>query len=114
MTTLHPMKDILIIKMDKASQPKTAAGIITEVQEEECRTRGVVIAAGPGTYREGKWCPVEITVGAHVVFRDSYSIMREKIDGEEFLLMPETELVAVIDEAGQMDAPSSTDEGASA
>ena len=105
MTTLHPMTDYLLVKRDESSQPKSAAGIITEVQEEECRTRGVVLATGPGAYRDGRFCPVDIEVGTHVVFRDSYAIIKEKVHGEEFLLMPVTELVAVIDD--EVSAPAS-------
>lgn len=96
MTTLHPLRDFLVIKQDEAAQPSTAAGIITEVQKEDQRTRGVVVSKGPGVTREGKFVKTEIEVGTHIVFRDSFLLQREKIDGEEFIMMPETEVIGVL------------------
>lgn len=108
MTTLHPLRDYLLVKRDEAAQPKSAAGIITEVQEEVVRTRGVVLAVGPGDYRDGQFHKVDIEPGAHVVFRDSFAIIKETVDGTEYLLMPVGELVGILEASP---SSSTTEEG---
>lgn len=98
MSTLHPLQDYLLIKRDESVEPTTAGGIIMEPGKEVQRTRGTVVSVGPGTWREGQFRKVEIEVGTHVVFKDGFLTQKEKVDGVEYLLIPETEIIGVLSE----------------
>lgn len=101
MSSLHPMRDYLLVKRDEAEEATSQAGIITAMEKELPRTRGVVLKVGPGAWREGQFHKTQVAVGSHIVFRDSFQVVKEKVDGVEYLLMPETEVIALLDDVNE-------------
>ena len=79
-------------------EEKTAGGIIIPDTAKEKPQEGEVVAVGPGGRDEnGKLIPIDIQVGDRVLF-GKWSGTEVKIDGEELLIMKETDIMGIIDE----------------
>ena len=75
---------------------KTAGGIIIPDTAKEKPSQGEVIAVGPGGRDEaGKLIPIDIKVGDRVLF-GKWSGTEVKIDGEELLIMKESDIMGVL------------------
>jgi chaperonin GroES len=92
-TPLHDR--VLIARLDEGEQQ--VGGIIIPDTAREKPQRGTVIAVGKGKLREdGGLTPLDVKVGDTVLF-GKYSGQDIKIDGEDFLIMKEDEVLGVID-----------------
>ena len=92
-TPLHDR--VLIARLDEGEQQ--VGGIIIPDTAREKPQRGTVIAAGKGKLREdGGLTPLDVKVGDTILF-GKYSGQDIKIDGEDFLIMKEDEVLGVID-----------------
>ncbi len=79
-------------------QEKTAGGIIIPDTAKEKPSQGEVIAVGPGGRDEaGKLIPIDLKVGDRVLF-GKWSGTEVKIDGEELLIMKESDVMGVIEQ----------------
>jgi chaperonin GroES len=85
-----PLHDRVIIKA-AAAEEKTAGGIIIPDTAKEKPQRGVVIAAGPGKKDE----PVTVKVGDTVLY-GKYSGTEVEIEGDDFLIMRESDILAIV------------------
>lgn len=95
MTSLKPLADRVVIKPSPAEE-KTKGGIIVPDTAKEKPVWGEVIAAGPGrTTEEGKHIPMEVKVGDKVLY-GKYSGTEITIDGEEMLIMRESDIFALM------------------
>jgi chaperonin GroES len=95
MTSLKPLADRVVIKPSPAEE-KTKGGIIVPDTAKEKPVWGEVIAAGPGrTTEEGKHVPMEVKVGDKVLY-GKYSGTEITIDGEEMLIMRESDIFALM------------------
>ncbi|MBI2620414.1 MAG: co-chaperone GroES [Ignavibacteriales bacterium] len=95
MTTLKPLADRVVIK-PSAAEEKTKGGIIVPDTAKEKPVWGEVLAAGPGrTTDEGKHIPMEVKVGDKVLY-GKYSGTEITIDGEEMLIMRESDIFALM------------------
>lgn len=95
MTNLKPLADRVVIKPSPAEE-KTKGGIIVPDTAKEKPVWGEVIAAGPGrTTEEGKHVPMEVKVGDKVLY-GKYSGTELTIDGEELLIMRESDIFALM------------------
>lgn len=95
MTTLKPLADRVVIKPSPAEE-KTKGGIIVPDTAKEKPVWGEVLAAGPGrTTDEGKHIPMEVKVGDKVLY-GKYSGTEITIDGEEMLIMRESDIFALM------------------
>ncbi|MEX1276196.1 MAG: co-chaperone GroES [Bacteroidota bacterium] len=93
MTPLKPLADRVVVKPSEAEE-KTKGGIIVPDTAKEKPVWGDVIAAGPGRYSEdGKHIPMEVKVGDRVLY-GKYSGTEVTIDGEELLIMRESDIFA--------------------
>ncbi len=93
---IRPLGDRILIKEDSESkEEKTASGIIIPVsaQEDKGGRRGVVITFGPGRVDDGVLVPVNVKAGDKVLFQWGDKI---QVDGEEYYLVKESEILAVI------------------
>jgi len=88
--SITPLHDRVIIKPAEA-ETKTAGGIIIPDTAKEKPQRGTVIAAGPGKKDE----PVTVQAGDMVLY-SKYAGTEINIDGEELLIMRESDLLAII------------------
>jgi chaperonin GroES len=93
----RPLHDRVVVKRIDAEE-KTAGGIIIPDTAKEKPSQGEVIAVGPGGRDEaGKLIPIDIKVGDRVLF-GKWSGTEVKIDGEELLIMKESDIMGVIEE----------------
>lgn len=94
---IRPLSDRVLIKEQsvKAGETTTKSGIIIPVSthEDKSTKRGTVIAVGPGKYESGTHVPMSLQIGDTVLFQWGDQI---KVDGEEYYLVRESEIMAVI------------------
>ena len=94
----RPLHDRLVVKRIDAEE-KTAGGIIIPDTAKEKPQQGEVVAVGPGGRDEtGKLIPVDVEAGDRVLF-GKYSGTEVKIDGVEYLIMKESDIMGVLVEA---------------
>ena len=95
---VRPLHDrILVQRLDEGEQK--IGGIIIPDTAKEKPQQGKVIAAGSGkTNDDGKRIPLDVTAGDTILF-GKYSGQEIKLDGQEYLIMKEDEVLA-ISEAG--------------
>jgi chaperonin GroES len=87
---IKPLADRVVIKPLEA-QEKTVSGIIIPDSAKEKPQRGTVVAAGPGTKDE----KMEVKVG-DVVLYGKYAGTEINIDGKDYLIMKQTDILAVV------------------
>jgi chaperonin GroES len=94
-TKFRPLHDRLVVKRIEADQ-KSAGGIIIPDTAKEKPSQGEVIAVGPGARDEsGKLVPLDVKVGDKVLF-GKWSGTEVKLDGEDLLIMKESDIMGVI------------------
>lgn len=92
---IRPLHDRVIIKRLE-SERTTASGIVIPDNAAEKPDQGEVVAVGPGRRDEaGKLIEMSVKVGDRVLF-GKYSGQSVKIDGEEFLVMREEDIMGVL------------------
>ena len=92
----RPLHDRVVIRRIEGDD-KTKGGIIIPDTVKEKPQEGEVVAVGPGGRDEsGKLTPVELKPGERVLF-GKWSGTEVKIDGEELLIMKETDVMGVIE-----------------
>ncbi|EAQ32186.1 MULTISPECIES: co-chaperone GroES [Idiomarina] len=92
---LRPLHDRVIIKRIEV-EAKSAGGIVLTGSAAEKSTRGEVVAVGNGRILEsGEVRPLDVKVGDKVLFNEGYGVKTEKIDGEEYLIMSESDILAI-------------------
>ena len=92
---LKPLADRVVVKPSVAEE-KTKGGIIVPDTAKEKPVWGTVIAAGPGKVSdEGKLITPEVKVGDSVLY-GKYSGTEVTIDGEELLIMRESDIFAIM------------------
>ena len=93
----RPLHDRVVVKRIDAEE-KSAGGIIIPDTAKEKPSQGEVIAVGPGGRDEaGKLIPIDVKVGDRVLF-GKWSGTEVKIDGQELLIMKESDIMGIIDE----------------
>ncbi len=91
----RPLHDRIVIKRIEA-EAKTAKGIIIPDNAKEKPQEGEVIAVGPGGRDEsGKLTPIDVRAGDRVLF-GKWSGTEVKIDGDEYLIMKESDVMGVL------------------
>jgi len=93
---IRPLHDRVIVqRLDEGEQ--TFGGIIIPDSAKEKPQRGKVIAAGNGKVSDdGTRVPLDVKAGDVILF-GKYTSQEVKLDGEEYLIMREDEVLAVID-----------------
>jgi chaperonin GroES len=93
---IRPLHDRLIVRrLDEGEQK--VGGIIIPDSAREKPQQGEVIAAGVGAInKEGKRVPLDVKAGDRILF-GKYTSQEVKLNGEEYLIMREDEVLAVID-----------------
>jgi chaperonin GroES len=95
---VRPLHDRIIVQRLEEGEQKVG-GIIIPDSAKEKPQQGKVIAAGAGkTKDDGKRQPLDVKAGDTILF-GKYSGQEIKLDGEEYLIMREDEVLAVIDDA---------------
>ncbi|MDB9917002.1 co-chaperone GroES [Pseudomonadales bacterium] len=93
---IRPLQDRVVVRRME-EETKSAGGIVLPGSAAEKPSRGEVLAVGPGKKKEdGGLVPVDLKVGDKVLF-GQYSGSTVKVDGEELLIMSESEVFGVIE-----------------
>jgi chaperonin GroES len=94
-TKFRPLHDRVVVKRIEADL-KTKGGIIIPDSAQEKPSQGEIIAVGPGGRDEaGKLIPIDLKVGNTVLF-GKWSGTEVKLDGEELLIMKESDIMGVV------------------
>ncbi|MGA7311587.1 MAG: co-chaperone GroES [Pseudolabrys sp.] len=94
-TKFRPLHDRVVVRRINAEE-KTKGGIIIPDTAKEKPQEGEVIALGPGGRDEsGKLIPIDVKPGSRVLF-GKWSGTEVKLDGEELLIMKESDIMGVI------------------
>jgi chaperonin GroES len=97
-TEIRPLHDRIIVQRIEEGEQKVG-GIIIPDSAKEKPQQGKVIAVGKGKVeKDGKVTPLDVKVGDTILF-GKYSGQEIKIDGEDYLIMREDEVLAVLDSA---------------
>ena len=93
----RPLHDRVVLKRIEA-ESKTSGGIIIPDTAKEKPQQGEVVAVGPGGRDEvGKLIPIDLKAGDRVLF-GKWSGTEVKIDGVEYLIMKESDVMGVLTE----------------
>lgn len=94
---IRPLHDRVIVKR-KDAESKSAGGIVLMGSAAEKSTRAEVIAVGNGRILEsGEVRALDVKVGDQVIFSEGYGVKTEKIDGEEVLILSESDILAIVE-----------------
>ena len=95
----RPLHDRVLVRRIDAEE-KTAGGIIIPDTAKEKPQEGEIVAAGPGGRNEqGQLTPIDVKPGDRVLF-GKWSGTEVKIDGQDYLIMKESDLLGVVDKTG--------------
>ena len=93
-TIFRPLHDRVVVK--RYREEKTKGGIIIPDSAKEKPSQGQVVAVGPGGRDEaGKLIPIDLKAGDTVLF-GKWSGTEVKLDGEELLIMKESDIMGVL------------------
>ncbi|MBO8158269.1 MAG: co-chaperone GroES [Thermosyntropha sp.] len=93
---IQPLGDRLVIKVAEVKEEKTKSGLYVPDTAKEKPQEGEVVAVGPGARDEkGERIPMDVNVGDKIIF-SKYAGTEVKIDGEEYLILSERDVLAVI------------------
>jgi chaperonin GroES len=92
----RPLHDRVVVRRITAEE-KTTGGIIIPDTAKEKPMEGEVIAAGPGARNEqGSLVALDVKAGDHILF-GKWSGTEVKIDGEELMIMKESDVMGIVD-----------------
>jgi chaperonin GroES len=98
---IRPLYDRIVVKRLEAGDEKTASGLIIPDSAKEKPQEGEVVAVGQGKRNdEGKLIPLDVKAGDRILF-GKYSGSDIKVDGNEYMIMREDEVLGVIEGAGK-------------
>jgi len=93
---IRPLADKVLVERIEAEE-KTAGGIVLPDNAKEKPKRGVIVAAGDGkVLDDGTRQSLQVKKGDEVLFT-SYAGTDVKVDGDEYLIMDESDIMAVIE-----------------
>jgi chaperonin GroES len=94
----RPLHDRVVVRRITAEE-KTTGGIIIPDTAKEKPMEGEIVAVGPGARDEnGKVQPLDVKAGDRILF-GKWSGTEVKIEGEELLIMKESDIMGIIEEA---------------
>lgn len=92
---LKPLCDRVVLKQ-LAAEETTKSGIVLPTQAKEKPQEAEVVAVGPGGIVDGKEVKMEVSVGDKVIY-SKYAGTEVKLDGEEFIIVRQSDIVAVVE-----------------
>ena len=92
---LVPLGDRVVLKQLEAEET-TKSGIVLPGQSKEKPQQAEVVAVGPGGMVDGKEVKMEVKVGDNVIY-SKYSGTEVKLDEEEFIVVKQNDILAVIE-----------------
>ena len=92
---LVPLGDRVVLKQLVAEET-TKSGIVLPGQNKEKPQQAEVIAVGPGGVIDGKEVKMQVKVGEKVIY-SKYAGTEVKLDGEEFIIVKQNDVIAVVE-----------------
>ena len=97
----RPLHDRVVVRRIDAEE-KTSGGIIIPDTAKEKPQQGEIVAAGPGARNErGELVPLDLKAGDRILF-GKWSGTEVKIDGEDLLIMKESDVLGILEQAGSL------------
>ncbi|WKY45933.1 co-chaperone GroES [Eubacteriaceae bacterium ES2] len=93
--SLKPLGDKVVVKV-KAEEVKTSSGIVLPGSAQEKPQQGIVIAVGSGEIVDGKKVPLDVKVDDEIIY-SKYSGSEIKIGNEEFLIIRQSDILAIVE-----------------
>ena len=93
---LKPLGDRVVLKQLEAEET-TKSGIVLPGQAQEKPQQAEVVAVGPGTVVDGEKVVMEVKVGDKVIY-SKYAGTDVKLDDEEFVVVRQNDIVAIVEE----------------
>ncbi|MCG8539247.1 MAG: co-chaperone GroES [Clostridia bacterium] len=91
---IKPLGDRVVIKKLEAEE-KTKSGIVLPSQAKEQPQMAEIVAVGPGGMVDGKEVTMEVKAGDKVIF-SKYAGTEIKYDGEEYTILRQSDLLAIV------------------
>ncbi|NMB24084.1 MAG: co-chaperone GroES [Firmicutes bacterium] len=91
---IKPLGDRVVVKVVEQEE-KTKSGIVLPDTAKEKPQEGEVMAVGPGRYENGTLIPMHVKQGDRVLFA-KYAGTEVKLDGEEYLIMRESDVLGIV------------------
>jgi chaperonin GroES len=91
---LSPLADRVVVKAMEETETMRGGLYIPDTAKEKPQ-QGEVIAVGPGRFEEGKRVPMDVKAGDKVLY-GKYSGTEVGIDGEQYLILRESDVLAVV------------------
>ena len=93
-TKVSPLADRVVVKALEETEQMRGGLYIPDTAKEKPK-QGEIVAVGPGRFDEGKRVPMDVKVGDKVLY-GKYSGTEVTIDGEQLLILRESDVLAVI------------------
>lgn len=93
--TIKPLLDRVVLKMEEAEET-TKSGILLAGSAQEKPQFASIVAVGPGGLVDGKEVTMYVKVGDKVI-SSKYSGTEVKIDGEEFTIVRQSDILAIVE-----------------
>ena len=98
---IAPLADRVVVKALEESEQMRGGLYIPDTAKEKPQ-QGEIVAVGPGRFEDGKRVPMEVKVGDKVLY-GKYSGTEVTIDGEQYLILRESDVLAVDSTLSQLD-----------
>jgi len=95
---IRPLGDRVLVKRLETDEEQKIGGIIIPDTAKEKPQEAEVFAVGPGKYEEGKRIALDVKKGDKILI-GKYSGTEVKIEGEEYLIMREDDILAIVDKS---------------
>ncbi|MEA1959809.1 MAG: co-chaperone GroES [Bacillota bacterium] len=93
---IQPLNDRVVVKVNEVVEEKTKSGLYVPDTAKEKPQEAEVLAVGPGLLNDkGERIALDVAVGDKVIF-SKYGGMEIKLDGEEYLILSERDILAKI------------------
>jgi chaperonin GroES len=93
-TKVTPLADRVVVRALEETEQMRGGLFIPDTAKEKPQ-QGEVIAVGPGRYEEGKRIPMDLKVGDRILY-GKYSGTEVTIDDEQYLILRESDVLAVV------------------
>ncbi len=91
---ITPLADRVVVKASEDGEQMRGGLYIPDTAKEKPQ-QGEIIAAGPGKYEDGKLVPMSVKVGDKVLY-GKYSGTEVTIEGDQYLILRESDVLAII------------------
>ncbi len=96
MTMIKPLSDRVVVKAEEAEE-KTSSGLYIPDSAKEKPQRGTVVSVGPGRVENGTKIEMSVKEGDTVLY-GKYSGTEITLDGDEYLIMRESDILGIVTE----------------